>query len=49
MPFILPQRMASSKYDPLTESLFLRCKPGSDWILSTNAFGKVIEIEPAGN
>lgn len=37
------------EYNPLTESLFLRCLPGSDWILSTNAFGKIVEIEPAGN
>ncbi len=37
------------EYNPLTESLFLRCKPGSEWILSTNAFGKIIDIEPAGN
>ena len=37
------------EYNPGTESQFLRCQPGSDWILSTNAFGKVIDIEPAGN
>jgi ribosomal protein S26 len=37
------------EYNPATESQFLRCRPGSEWLLSTNAFGKVIDIEPAGN
>ena len=37
------------EYNPGTESQFLRCRPGSEWLLSTNAFGKIIEIEPANN
>jgi ribosomal protein S26 len=37
------------EYNPSTEYQFLQCQPGSEWILSTNAFGKIIDIEPAGN
>ncbi|MDX9864392.1 MAG: zinc ribbon domain-containing protein [Anaerolineaceae bacterium] len=37
------------EYNPATESKFLLCRPGSEWLLSTNAFGKVINIEPATN
>lgn len=37
------------EYNPSTENEFLLCQPGSEWILSTNAFGAIIDIEPADN
>lgn len=35
------------EYKPSSESQFLQCQIGSEWLLSTNAFGTIIEIEPA--
>ncbi|MCD4672227.1 MAG: zinc ribbon domain-containing protein, partial [Anaerolineaceae bacterium] len=35
------------EYNPSSENQFLQCQIGSEWLLSTNAFGTIIEIEPA--